>query len=96
MKMILKALLRFLPCAFDATNMNRVQVGTVTLWVYKSNDLMATILGSGYFDSYVNELRKGDRILISGDLDGTPACDACIVSSADNATPVTVAAQLKA
>lgn len=88
---IMTKLLSFLPCAFSAADMNRVHAGTVTIWAYKSNDTLASIVASGYFDSYVSELRQGDQILIAADLDGTPARDSAIVSSADNVTPVTTA-----
>lgn len=94
MKFIFGFLLRLLPCAFDATNMNRVHAGTVTVWAYKSNDLLATIVASGYFNAFTEQLRQGDTILISADLDGTPARDSAIVSSADNAATVTVAVKV--
>lgn len=90
MKFLINIALRFLPCVFDATNMNRIQVGTCTLWVYKSNDLLlAGIDASGYFDSHAPLLRQGDLILVASDVDGTPLADLLIVTSADNATPVT-------
>ena len=38
----IKLALRFLPCAFDATNMNRIQGGTTTLWIYKTVEAVAT------------------------------------------------------
>ena len=89
-KLILK-LLSLLPCAFDSTNMNRIHAGTVTVWAYKSNDTLASIVASGYFNSWTTELRQGDQILIAADLDGTPARDSAIVSIAVNAATVTVA-----
>ena len=91
MKTIFKSLLSLFPCAFDKTNMNRVHAGTVTIWAYKSNDTLASIIASGYFNTYTADLRKGDQILISADLDGTPARDSAMVSSANNAATVTVA-----
>jgi len=86
-KLIL-GLLRFLPCAFDATNMNRIQAGTTTLWLYKTTDALATIVGSGYFSAHVDELRNGD-VIIAVDTN-VPTIDVLTVTSADNATPVTV------
>ncbi len=60
MKLIFGLLLRFLPCAFSALNMNRIHAGTVTLWVYKSTDAVATVIASAYFDLYVNDVREND------------------------------------
>ena len=74
--------------------MNRVHSGTVTIWAYKSNDTVAAITASGYFNTYTDYLRQGDQILISGDLDGTPARESAMVSSADNAATVTVAVKV--
>lgn len=84
-------LFRLLPCAFDATNMNRLQAGTVTVWVYKTTDAIATVIASGYFSNHVNLLRENDIILCVSSSGGTQAVDVLVVSSADNATPVTVA-----
>ena len=76
------------PCVFSATDMNRIHAGTVTLWLYKSTaDAIAAIIASGYFNDYVDELRQGD-IIIAVDV-GT-SVDVLTVSSANNATPVTV------
>ena len=81
---------RFLPFAFSATNMNRIHSGTVTLWMYKSTDTIATITGSGYFNDHVNQLRENDCIIAVGSSGGTQTVDLLVVTSADNATPVTV------
>lgn len=86
-KMIM-LLMRLLPCAFDAENMNRLQAGTATLWIYKTTDSLATAIGSAYFDAYVNDLRNGDVIIIIDT--NVPTIDMVTVTSADNATPVTV------
>ena len=85
-KMIL-LLFRLLPCAFDATNMNRIQVGTLTLWVYKTVEAVATVAGSGFFNAYTNDLRNGDIILVSDT--NVPTIDMLVVTSADNAATVT-------
>jgi hypothetical protein len=67
--------------------MNRIQGGTVTLWLYRTADAIATVAGSAYFDAYVNDLRNGDIILVSDT--NVPTIDMLTVTSADNATPVT-------
>lgn len=90
MKLLAKLITLFLPCAFDATNMNRIQAGTCTLWVYKSADALATIAADDYFNSHTDELRNGDIILALGGLAGTETVDVLAVNSADNAASVTV------
>lgn len=57
---------------------------------YKTNDTLATVATSGYFNSATDILRLGDQIVVSGDLDGTPAINTYVVSSATGATTVTV------
>jgi hypothetical protein len=83
----IKIALRFLPCAFTAASMNRVHAGTVTLWAYKTVDAIATVIGSGYFNSFTDQLRNGDIIFVSDT--NVPTVDMIVVSSADNATTVT-------
>jgi len=87
MKIFMKILLRFLPCAFDPTNMNRVQSGTCTLWIYKTVEAIATVAGSGYFNVWTDHLRNGDIILVSDT--NVPTIDLLTVTSADNAATVT-------
>jgi len=84
---IILGLLRFLPCAFSAANMNRVQVGTVTLWVYKTADAIATIVASGYFNGVSDLLNNGDVIIASDT--NVPTIDMLTVTSADGAATVT-------
>lgn len=80
-------LLRLLPCAFAASGMNRLHAGTCTLWIYKTADAIATVAASGYFNSFTDELRKGDIILVSDT--NVPTVDMLVVTSADNAATVT-------
>jgi hypothetical protein len=84
---MLKLLCRFLPCAFDATNMNRLHSGTCTLWIYKTVEAIATVAGSGYFNNWTDELRNGDIILVADT--NVPTIDMLTVTSADNAATVT-------
>ncbi len=90
MKTIINLLLRLLPCAFDAANMNRIQAGTVTLWVYKTTDAIATVVASGYFNSHSDLVKENDIILCASSTGGTNAVDVLIVTSADGASTVTV------
>ena len=87
-KLIL-GLLRFLPCAFSAANMNRLQAGTVTLWVYKTTDAIATVVASGYFNDHAELVKENDIILCASSIGGTNAVDVLIVTSADGAATVT-------
>jgi hypothetical protein len=84
---MLLLLSRFLPCAFDATNMNRIHSGTCTLWIYKTVEAIATVAGSGYFNNWTDELRNGDVIIVSDT--NVPTIDVLTVTSADNAATVT-------
>lgn len=65
--------------------------GGLTVWGYVTNDDLATVAGSGYFNSATSLLKHGDQIVVSGDLDGTPAVNTYVVSSASGAATVTVA-----
>jgi hypothetical protein len=89
MKFMLSLLLRLLPCAFDATNMNRLHAGTVTLWIYKTVDAILTVVGSGYFNAHTDELRNGDVIIVTDT--NAPTIDVIVVTSVDNAATVTTA-----
>jgi hypothetical protein len=89
LKTIIKIALRFLPCAFDATEMNRIQVGTNGLWLYRSDtDNLAAIVTSGYFNPHALQMNNGDVIIVSDN--NAPTVDMLAVSSASKATPVTV------
>ena len=79
--------LRFLPCAYDATNMNRIQVGTCTLWIYKTVEAVATVAGSGYFNGNSDHFNNGDVIIVSDT--NVPTIDMLTVTSADGAAVVT-------
>src|SRR5262245_53121938 len=56
---------------------------------YATNDTSNTVLASAYFNSITTYLRKGDLILIHGDVDGTPFSNMAVVSSATGAATVT-------
>ena len=84
----IKLALRFLPCALDATNLNRVQVGTCTLWIYKTVDAVGDVDASGYFNDFSDLIQNGDVIIVSDT--NVPTIDLCVVTSADAASPVTI------
>ena len=89
MKMkLISFLLRFLPCAFDATNMNRIQGGTCTLWIYKTVQTIAQVATSGYFNDHASLLNNGDVIIVVDT--NVPTIDVCAVTSASGAATVTV------
>lgn len=90
MRYLLNLLLRLLPCTFSAANMNRLQGGTVTLWLYKAadTDSITEMAASGYFNSFTDVIRQGDVIIA---VDPGTSVDVLTVTSADNAATVTVA-----
>lgn len=62
-----------------------------SVWHYASNDLLTAIDDSAYFDDAADLLTKGDLLIVSGDVDGTPAVNCYVVNSETGATPVTTA-----
>lgn len=68
----------------SSTNPNR-------LWTYETDDTVATVVASGYFNGATEELRQGDMIFASTDTDGTPDMTTIRVTSATAAATVTTA-----
>lgn len=62
---------------------------TNSIFMYVTNDLLSAVDDSGYFNDATNYLAKGDLILVSGDVDGTPATNCYMVNSATGAATVT-------
>ncbi len=60
--------------------------GKSKLWMYRTNDPLATVVGAGYFNGAAALLQVGDLILTALDVDGTPATRTLIVSSNDGST----------
>lgn len=65
--------------------------GKNSCYVYRSNDTVATIVASGYFNTIYTQLKNGDLFLLIADEDGTPGAQMCFVTSADGAATVTTA-----
>lgn len=59
------------------------------VWHLKTNDTLATVAASGYFNAATALLAKGDMIYVSGDVDGTPGINGYVVNSATGAATVT-------
>lgn len=59
------------------------------IFMYTTNDLLNDVVASGYFNSAYAKFRKGDLIIVAGDLDGTPFTTQITVNSATGATTVT-------
>ena len=68
----------------SSTNPNRV-------WTYQTDDTVATVVASGYFNNATEELRFGDIIVAATDQDGTPDMTTVVVTSATAAATVTTA-----
>lgn len=67
-----------------SSNPNRV-------WTYETDDTVAAVVASAYFNNATEELRQGDIILASTDTDGTPDMTTVRVTSATAAATVTTA-----
>lgn len=78
--------------ALDATKLHRVYGGpSIGLLIYDATaDTVATVTGSGYFNSVTDRLRKGDIIIVVGN--SQASVDNIIVTSATAATTVTTSA----
>lgn len=70
--------------------------GQTQIFSYVTNDLITGVDDSGYFNDATDRLRKGDFILVSGDLDGTPANIMLTVNSTTGAATVTTVAMANA
>jgi hypothetical protein len=63
-----------------------------SLWAYGTDESVATVVGSGYFNNATVRLKKGDLILIASAIATTPVAGLAIVTSASGAATVTTAA----
>jgi len=84
--------------ALSAENLRRISFGGSTaagqqngLWALSTNDAAAAVDAANYFDSFAAQLKVGDLILGSLDLDGTPVPRIYMVT-ANSGTVVTVSA----
>ena len=78
--------------ALTATALKKIGgAGDSNLFMYQSTDAIATVIGSGYFNSVTNELKQFDVIMVVGSTGGTATVDVIIVSSATGAATVTTA-----
>jgi len=84
--------------SFDWNNIKRMSHGpsvgvggssVKSLWMFSSNDDISAVETTGYFNTAVNEMRVGDIIMATLDLDGTPVGKNYLVS-AKTATVVTI------
>lgn len=50
------------------------------LWHYISNDSLATIAASGYFNDFADKLQKGDLIFVTAAAGGTAAARMYVVA----------------
>jgi hypothetical protein len=60
------------------------------LYHYATNDTLAVVAGANYFNSAANYLQKGAVIIVSADLDGTPASSTYVVASISAAGVVAI------
>jgi hypothetical protein len=64
-------------------------VGVNRIFHYTTNDLFTAVDDSGYFNAATADLRQGDILLVSSDLDGTILPGILVVTSASGAATVT-------
>lgn len=76
--------------AFTDSTFVTVSSGTFPqLHIYSTADAIGTVVGSGYFSSITEKLKKGDIIHASTSTGGTIAVDTLTVASATGAATVT-------
>lgn len=84
--------------ALDKQSLTRIHAtpraagASKSLFHYVTDDTVANILASGYFNGATKELEKGDIIIASCVNGGTNTCTTCVVTSATGAATVTTAA----
>lgn len=78
--------------ALTASALTKVAGAAPGLFIYQSADTLATITGSGYFDSVTNNLKQFDVILVVSATGGTALVDPIVVTSATGAATVTTSA----
>lgn len=73
--------------ALSKTALFKIAGADPGLWIYKTTDAIATVIGSGYFNDATNELKRHDVIIV---LDtATATTDVIHVTSATGAATVT-------
>jgi len=66
------------------------EAGGNSVFFYTDGDAIATIAGSGYFNSATNELKENDVIIVVGNNGAAQTVDVVVVTSATGASTVTV------
>lgn len=86
--------------ALDKQSLTRIHAtpraagASKSVFHYVTDDTVANIIASGYFNSATKELEKGDVIIASCVNGGTNTCTVCVVTSATGAATVTTAAAI--
>lgn len=78
--------------ALTAATLSKIGGGVQQLFLYNTADAIATVLGSGYFNSVTYQLKQNDVILVVSKTGGTREFDAIAVTSATDAATVTTTA----
>ena len=88
--------------AYDAKKLSRIggvpyaAADSKSIYGYASADTLAAIVASGYFNSATKRFRKGDLILVTASLGGTPENALIAITSATGAATVTTKASISA
>jgi hypothetical protein len=73
--------------ALDRTQIVRMAGGNgMNLWLYKTNDLSATVVAGGYFSPMYRDMGVGDFLFCSVAQGGTPARTILAVTSINMST----------
>lgn len=75
--------------AFIAASLVTESATLPRLYRYSTNDLLTTVAASGYLNAAFARFKRGDQIIVSGDLEGAPYVKLLMISSADGAATVT-------
>ena len=75
--------------ALTASSLFRVAGADPSLWLYKTADAIATVTGSGYFNTLTDQLKQHDVIIVVGSTGGTATVDVIAITSATGAATVT-------
>lgn len=77
---------------FTASTLTKLAGAEPGLHIYTTADAVATVVGSGYFNTVTDNLKQNDVILVVGSTGGTRTVDVVCVTSATGAATVTTTA----
>jgi len=68
--------------AFIALSMTLIGQGNGNnVYLYTSDDTISEVATAAYFNSFRDQLSKGDIVIVSGNVDGTPTADVMVLNN---------------